>query len=124
MMTGFYLASAFVIAGLLFTNRNTIINYVLVILFGLLQTGFTIYGCFQYKNTFLEYFSFDSLGLLLLVTLSIIALPALLHSYLYIVRHDETPQSRAIYFSAMVVLITSITAAYLANHIVNISSQE
>jgi hydrogenase-4 component F len=117
MMTGIYLASAFLIAGLLFINRNTIFNYILVILFGILQTCFTIYGCFQYKNTFLEYFSFDSLGLLLLVTLSIIALPALFHSYLYIVRHDETPQSQAIYFSAIVVLITSITAAYLANHI-------
>jgi hydrogenase-4 component F len=117
MMTGIYLVSAFAIAGLLFANRNTVLNYFLVIIFGILQTGFTIYGCLQYKNTFLEYFSFDSLGLLLLVTLSIIAIPALFHSYLYIVRHDETPQSRAIYFSAIVVLITSITAAYLANHI-------
>ena len=49
--------------------------------------------------------------------MSIITIPALFHSYLYIKRHDETPQSRAIYFSAIVFLITSITAAYLANHI-------
>jgi hydrogenase-4 component F len=65
----------------------------------------------------LEYFTFDSLGLLLLMTLSIISIPALFHSYLYIRRHDETPQSRAIYFAAIVLLITSISAAYLANHI-------
>ncbi|MEI6048475.1 MAG: proton-conducting transporter membrane subunit [Bacteroidota bacterium] len=117
MMTGIYLISAFVIAGLLFANRNTVFNYILMIIFGILQTSFTIYACFHFRNTFLEYFSFDSLGLLLLMTLSIIAIPALFHSYLYIKRHDETPQSRAIYFAAMVFLITSITAAYLANHI-------
>jgi hydrogenase-4 component F len=117
MMTGIYLISAFGIAGLLFVNRNTVLNNILVILFGILQTGFTIYGCVQYKNTFLEYFSFDSLGLLLLITLSIITIPALFHSYLYIKRHDETPQSKALYFSAIVILLTSISAAYLANHI-------
>ncbi len=116
-MTGIYLISAFVIAGLLFANRNSILNYLLIIIFGILQTGFSVYACYSYKNTVLQYFTYDSLGLLLLITLSIITIPALFHSYLYIRRHDETPESRAIYFSAMVFLITSITAAYLANHI-------
>jgi len=116
-MTGIYLISAFVIAGILFANRNTILNYLLVILFGIFQTGFTIYACFHYRNTVLEYFSFDSLGLLLLMALSIVTIPALIHSYLYIKRHNETPQSRAIYFSAIVILLTSISAAYIANHI-------
>jgi hydrogenase-4 component F len=116
-MTGIYLICAFVIAGLLFANRSSVLNNILIIIFGFLQTGFTIFACFHYKTTVLVYFTFDSLGLLLLMTLSIITIPALLHSYLYIMRHDETPQSRAIYFSALVFLITSITAAYLANHI-------
>ena len=112
-----YLISAFVIAGLIFLNRNTVLNYILVVLFGILQTGFAVYACFNYKNTFLQYFSFDSLGLLLLLTLSVVSIAALIHSFLYIKRHDETPQSRAIYFAAIVTLLTSISAAYLANHI-------
>ena len=116
-MTLIYLISAFVIAGLLFVNRNTIFNYLLIIIFGILQTGFTIFACYHYKISVLEYFTFDSLGLLLLMTLSVITIPALFHSYLYIKRHDESPQSRAIYFSALVILITSISAAYLANNI-------
>ena len=116
-MTGIYLICAFVISGLLFVNRNAILNNLLIIIFGILQIVFTVYGCLHYKITVLQYFTFDSLGLLLLMTLSIITIPALLHSYLYIIRHDETPESRAIYFAAMVFLITSITAAYLANHI-------
>ena len=116
-MTGIYLLIAFIITGLLFVNRNKILNNILVIVFGLVQIGFTIFACTSYKNSELQYFTFDSLGLLLLVTMTIIAIPALFHSYLYIMRHDETPQSRAIYFSAIVLLITSISSAYLANHI-------
>jgi len=116
-MTGIYLITAFTIALLLFVNRNALVNNILLVLFGLLQTGFAIYACYHYKSIVLKYFTIDSLGLLLLLTLSVVAIPALIHSYLYIIRHDETPQSRAIYFSAMVVLITAITAAYLANHI-------
>ena len=117
MMTGIYLICAFAIAGLLFINRKTKFNNILIIIFGLLQILFTFYAGYNYRSTELQYFTFDSIGLLLLMTLSIIAIPALFHSYLYIRRHDETPQSRSIYFSAIVVLLTSISAAYLANHI-------
>jgi hydrogenase-4 component F len=116
-MIGTYFIIAFVIASLLFVNRNGRLNYLLVILFGFLQTAFAVFACYHHNNSYLQYFTFDSLGLLLLVTLSIITIPALFHSYLYIKRHDETPQSRAIYFSAIVILLTSISAAYLANHI-------
>lgn len=113
----FYLICAFILAGLIFVNRKTNLNYILVTGFGVLQVGFTIFACYSYNSRVLEYFTFDSLGMLLLGTLTIITIPALLHSYLYISRHDETSQSRSIYFAAMISLITSITAAYLANHI-------
>jgi hydrogenase-4 component F len=116
-MAGIYLICAFVITGLIFINRKTLFNNILVILFGAIQIAFTLYACISYKTSSLEYFTFDSLGLLLLLTLSIITIPALFHSYLYIKRHNETHQSRAIYFSAIVLLITAISAAYLANHI-------
>lgn len=112
-----YLITALIIALFLFINRSSKLNNLLVIAFGVIQTGFTVYACYQYKTTTLTYFTFDSLGILLLLTLSIITIPALFHSWLYISRHEETPQSRAIYFAAIVLLITSITAAYLANHI-------
>jgi hydrogenase-4 component F len=117
MMTGIYLISAFAISALLFVNRSKKLNYSLVILFGLLQSGFAIFACYRYKATELEYFTYDSLALLLLITLSIIAIPALFHSYLYIKRHNETGQSRALYFSAITALLAAVSAAYLANHI-------
>ena len=116
-MTGIYLAGAILLVILIYANRNKIINNVLLILFGILQSIFTIYQCSNFRNTELEYFTSDSLGLLFLITLTIVGLPALFHSYLYINRHDESPQSRSVYFAAIVLLITSIGAAYLANHI-------
>ena len=116
-MTGIYLAGAFLLVILIYANRNKIINNVLLILFGILQSIFTIFQCTNFRNTELEYFTSDSLSLLFLITLTVVGLPALFHSYLYIKRHDESPQSRSVYFAAIVLLITSIGAAYLANHI-------
>jgi hydrogenase-4 component F len=116
-MTGIYLIIGFAIAVLVFVNRKTFNNNLLIIIFGILQTAFTIYACYSHGSTELEYFTYDSLGLLLLITLAVITIPAIFHSYLYIKRSIETPQSRAIYFSALIVLISSIAAAYISNHI-------
>ncbi len=116
-MTALYLTGSLLTAALIFVNRRESINNSLVALFAVLQTGFTVYACLNYRMTVLGYFTFDSLGLLLLVTLSVITIPALIHSHLYIQRHDETPQSRSIYFSSIILLVTSITAAYISNHI-------
>jgi hydrogenase-4 component F len=117
MMIGFYLLSSFTIAGLVFAGRKIRTSYILITLFAIIHSAFAAYACFSWKRTSLEYFTFDSLGLLLLVTLSIITIPAVFHSYVYLKHHDETPKSVSIYFSALIILITSIAAGYLANHI-------
>jgi hydrogenase-4 component F len=52
-----------------------------------------------------------------LITLSIIAIPAAMHSRIYIEMHHENYRARAIYLSSLVLLITAISAGYLANHI-------
>src|SRR5688572_24916576 len=109
-MTGLYLAGAFGISGLLFFNRNRILNYLLVVVFLLLQIGFTIYECLHHDTTELTYFSADSLGVLLLVTLTIISIPAMYHSYIFISKNKENPRHRAIYFAAMVALLSAISA--------------
>jgi Formate hydrogenlyase subunit 3/Multisubunit Na+/H+ antiporter, MnhD subunit len=54
----------------------------------------------------------------MLLTATIISVPAVFHSYIYIEESIEmTPKSRATYFGAFVFLITAVSAAYLANHI-------
>lgn len=116
-MTLIYLILAFSIAITLFANRNKIINLSLLSLFVILQWSYTIYACFHFRSTDLEYFTFDSLGLLLLITLSVISIPAVIHSLIYIRNKEASPQSRGIYFAAIVGLITAIGAGYLSNHI-------
>ena len=116
-MTGIYLGGAFIISVLLFFNRKQVLNYLLVVSFLLLQIGFTIYEYLHINTTELHYFSADALAILLLTTSTIISIPAMYHSYVYIRTKQDNPRNTAIYFGAMVMLLTAISAAYLSNHI-------
>ena len=116
-MTGIYLAGSFLISGLLFVNRNRVLKHLLVLVFVLLQIGFTVYEYLFLNRTELTYFTADSLGLLLLMTLCVISIPAFYHSYVYLGTKQDNPRHSAIYFAAMVALLTSISAVYLSNHI-------
>jgi len=132
-MTILYLAGAISIAAGLFWNRNNAINYGLLWVFLILQWTFTIFAYLHKGETDAIFFKFDALGILLLLALSIIAIPAVIHSRIYIKKHTdatvdthsteaekkhtETPQSRAIYFAALVLLLMGVSAGYLTNHI-------
>ncbi|MBW6492482.1 MAG: hypothetical protein K0B15_14960 [Lentimicrobium sp.] len=116
-MIGIYLLGAFSIAGCLFIINNKQAVYSLLAVFLALQSWFTIHAFYNAGNTELAYFTYDSLGIILLITLSIIAIPAAIHSWIYIENHKENPRQRSIYLSALVLLITAIGAGYLSNHI-------
>jgi hydrogenase-4 component F len=112
-----YLTGSLLIAVLLFLNRNTVLNRALVISFLTLQWFFTWH---QFNHLDLEqfdYFQPDALALLLIGTLSIISIPAMMHSYDYIYPEKDNSRTRGMYFAATVVLIMSLTLAYLASHI-------
>ena len=114
-----YLTASLLLCGIMFFNRKTGVNNVLLVIFALLQVGFTIYSfCNPDCTSGAMFFKTDSLGLLMLTVSVIISLFALLHSYWYIkFRKQETSRSRAIYFTAICILITSVNAAYLSSHI-------
>lgn len=116
-MTGLYLASGFIISGLLFFNRNGLFRFLLVLAFLLMQIGFTIYECLHINKTELTFFTADPLAVLLLITLTIISIPAMYHSHIFLIKNQDNPRHAAIYFAATVMLLTSVCAAYLANHI-------
>lgn len=116
-MTGYYLAGAFAISSLLFFNRSRLFNYILVIAFLVLQIGFTVYEYLHLNKIELGYFSADALGILLLTTLTVISVPAMYHSYKYLSNKNDSARNIAIYYAAMVVLLTAVSAAYISNHI-------
>ena len=113
-----YLIGSVLIGTGIFFNRGKVLNYTLIWLFLALQCAFTVYACMHYNQTEFNYFTFDALGLIMLLTATIIAIPAVIHSHIYIEESEEkTPRSRSFYFGALVLLITAVSAAYLANHI-------
>ncbi len=112
-----YLGIATLISGLFFFNRNRKLYIPLLVLFVLVQLSFTVYEYLHLHETDFKYFTVDALGILLLGTLSIISIPAFIHSYIYLNERKDSPKSQSIYYAAISLLITSIGAAYLANHI-------
>jgi len=116
-MIGIYLIGAFSIALALFLNRNKTIAFMLLGIFLILQASLTIHAYLNIHTTEWSYFTYDSLAVLLLFTLGIIAIPAIIHSHIYLEDQPAPPHSRAIYYGATVLLLTAISAGYLANHI-------
>jgi len=116
-MIGIYLIAAFLIALILFLNRNKIIAFILLGIFLILQGTLTVHAWLNFHATELTYFTYDSLAVLLLFTLGIIAVPAFFHSHIYLEDQPAPAQSRAVYYSAIVLLVTAISAGYLSNHI-------
>ncbi len=116
-MIGIYLIGAFSIALALFLNRNKAITFILLGLFLILQGALAFYAYFNLQTTDWSYFTYDSLGVLLLTTLSIISVPVIFHSHIYLEDQPAPQEARAIYYAAIVLLLTAISAGYLANHI-------
>ncbi len=112
-----YLICSLVIAAVLFFNKNKTVNNSLIGAFIALQWVLTVY---MYSNKGIPdtpYILPDALAIILLLTLSIISIPVLTHSYDYLYKEKDTPSSRGAYYGASVVLISALTAAYLSSHV-------
>jgi len=116
MITAIYLAAvACIIIGLAF-SRSRILSDILGILFLAAQTLLAVHGLMHPGVTELNYFSYDALGLVLLLTLSVISYPTLIHSRIYLSNPIAPPSSAAVYSASCVMLIAAMTMGYLANH--------
>lgn len=117
-MTVIYLLGSIIISTLLFFNRSRRANYLLVAAFSLLQWVLIAYA-FAHRDAeeFFGFFKTDSLALLMLTTLGIVAVPAFYHSYVYFNQQQENPRERSIFFMSMTILLAAISGAYLSNHI-------
>jgi hydrogenase-4 component F len=117
MMIGAYLAGALITGLLLYLFKSHIANIILVSTFIVLQWALTVYE-YKHQDTIqLAYFTPDALAIILLVILSIVCIPALYHSFIYFQKHPYKPREQGMFFAAMVILVASLSAAYLSNHI-------
>ncbi len=117
MMVGIFLIGTLVISLGLFLNKNARINNFLVILYVVLLCTLGVYEYNHLNVTELGFFTPDSLGILMLLAICIVSIPAFYYGYRYINRHEETPRTRGIFFGAMVMLVSACSMAYLSNHI-------
>jgi hydrogenase-4 component F len=112
-----YLISVLLIGTLLFFNREKRLNFPLVCLFLAVQCAFTVYACLHHNQSSIHYFTFDSLGIIMLLTATIISIPAVYYSYIYVEESQVKPDSKAIYWGSFMLLIAAVSASFLANHI-------
>ncbi|HPE85954.1 MAG: proton-conducting transporter membrane subunit [Bacteroidales bacterium] len=116
-MTGIFLIGTILIGVLLYLNKNTIVHYSVVGVYVLLLVVFGGYEYLHINETENLFFKPDALSVLLLFALCVVSLPAIYHTYKYMVIHNETPRPRGLFFAAMIFLISAICMAYVANNI-------
>ncbi len=117
MTTGIFLTAALLLSGGLFFNRNKVVNYSFLVIYLCLLWFFSISQLNGINRVQHDFFTPDALGVLLLLTISVVSIPALWHGYKYMITHDETLKSRGLFFAAMIMLISACSVAYIANHI-------
>jgi len=79
----------------------------------IVHLSFTVYCWVHRGETVLDYFTFDTLGLLLQSVLSILSITTVYHGFIYV--RNDPPRIYAIYHAALIALIAAMTGAYLAN---------
>ena len=80
------------------------------------QTALTIFGFFNEGKTQLLYFTFDHTGLIFLSILTFLSFYTVYYSFNYLKMTGSLKNRQGVYFGALILLITSMTGVYLANH--------
>ncbi len=112
MLLLFFIMSA--LSGLLMMlTRNRTFTKVLAVLYSLMHISLSFHAWMNLNASELRYFTFNSTGVLLLTVLSVLALPTVYHGFVY-TRNDDS-RKFSIYHSALIMLMTFMSGAYLAN---------
>ena len=116
-MIAIYLTGSLIISLAFYFGRTHSIRVALAWLFCLLQGTFAVYEYLHRDVMQLTYFTPDALAVIFLIVISLISIPVYYHSFIYFQQTPlQTPGDGAVFCSHYVMLITSISAAYLANH--------
>lgn len=111
-----YLLLGFGIGAILFFVRTKGVRQIGISAFVLLQWLLTFHAYFHTSGTSGGYFTFDALGIVFLVALSIVSVAVFYHSHIFFETRQHDGRLRGIYYGSLTVLIASLSAAYLSNH--------
>lgn len=116
MILGIYFILSALLAAASLIFRKSRIPRISLIVFLVVQTILTVYAFAHAGQRELEYFLFDHIGLLFLGILCIISYYTVFYSMIYLKRNKDSLARSSIYCSALIILITSVTGAYLSEH--------
>ncbi|MDX9929997.1 MAG: proton-conducting transporter membrane subunit [Bacteroidales bacterium] len=116
MLLGLYFIAGFILSGLLFLLKRWRSSVVITLLFILLQIFVSISAMFRLDEVNLNYFTFDSLAVIFLLILSLIASATLYHSVR--LTRNATNWNRSLYFFSFIILNISLTGVFTANNII------
>jgi hydrogenase-4 component F len=111
----YYFVFSIVFIGITFFSKSRKVSAVIAGAFIVMQVLFSVYILTKPDSTELGYFTFDALGQILMVILSMLCVTTYYHSYLYL--KDEGVNSYNIFQAGFMSLTASITGVYLANNI-------
>ncbi len=112
LLTFFILSFLLSISVMLFRYRTYTKSA--TIAFIILHIGLTVYSWINTGRTELVYFTFDSTGVILLSVLCVLTIPTVWHGFIYASGDDE--KRFGIYHMALILLMTFMSGAYLANN--------
>ncbi len=112
-----YLSGAALIGAALVFTRNGVLQRILSALFLIVQTGLCVYAVQHLGKENALYFTFDPLGVLLCLVLTILSFPTFYHSFLYLNRHTVNKPNQRFYLAGLTLLIATMTGAYFSNHL-------
>jgi hydrogenase-4 component F len=116
MILGLYFLSGVLLSALTMLIRRRPVAYSALILFLLIQTLITVYGFMHIGEKVLTYFCFDNIGLLFLSLLTLLSYFTAYYSFIYLKRNRDNAFRTAIYCTAFIMLLVSVTGVYLSEH--------
>ena len=113
-----FIGIAFIFSALVLVFRSRKLNVLLSILYILSHIGLSIIAYTKMNMIDSVYFKFDHLSVLLNGLLSILLIPTLYHSKLYLERHINDIRKESFYIAAMIMLSTAISGVYFSEYLV------
>lgn len=116
MSLGLYFLTGTLLSGLIFVFPKKVSSVVITLIFLLAQVSLTIYGFLNRGSVELSYFTFDSLALIFLLLLSVVASATLFHSIYYL--RDSRHRHQSWFFFSFISLNMALTGVYLTNNLI------
>ncbi len=116
MISYYLILSVCGILGLAFIRRQRLADLITA-LFALTQAALAVYAWRHLHTTEWQFFTYDALGVILLAVLSIVTVPVLIHSRIYLKNNAADPAARAGYNASVLLLVVALSMGVLANHI-------